>query len=220
MSERETLDPDEGYLKPGDVVADRFEVTELLGEGGMGAVYRAVQRGLKREVALKIIRPDKTRRASARERFLREARVASLLRHPGVVGIFDFGEQGEGGGLYLAMELLNGPALREVVDEDLPLLSWSRVLEIGAAIADVLDAADGVGLVHRDSSPRTRSSCTATPATTNAWSWSTRPRVRRGRRRRASPHDAKCSREPPSMSLEQCRGSPGSDRPRTSTRSA
>lgn len=153
--ERETLDPAvdpaTGYLVPGTVVAERFLVCELLGEGGMGAVYRAEQRGLKREVALKIIRPDRLHRPAARERFLREARVASLLRHPGVVAIHDFGEHA--GGLYLAMELLDGPPLRSCVDEHLQLVSWPRVIAITAAIADVLDAASAVGLVHRDLKP-------------------------------------------------------------------
>jgi len=153
--EKDTLDPalatEAGYLAPGSVVADRFLVCELLGEGGMGAVYRAEQRGLKREVALKIIRPDRLNRPAARERFLREARVASLLRHPGVVSIHDFGEHA--GGLYLAMELLDGPSLRSCVDEHLPLLSWPRVVAITSAIADVLDAASAVGLVHRDLKP-------------------------------------------------------------------
>jgi eukaryotic-like serine/threonine-protein kinase len=165
MSERETLD--DGYLAPGSVVADRFEVVAMLGEGGMGAVYRAVQRGLRREVALKIIRPDRRQRASARERFLREARVASLMRHPGVVGIYDFGEHE--GALFLAMELLNGPALRDVVDEHLPLLSWPRVVAITTAIADVLDAAGSVGLVHRDLKPEN----VILHRDANAWWWST-----------------------------------------------
>ena len=153
--DKATLDPaveaNAGYLVPGAVVADRYLVCELLGEGGMGAVYRAEQRGLKREVALKIIRPDRLHRPAARERFLREARVASLLRHPGVVAIHDFGEHA--GGLYLAMELLDGPSLRSCVDEHLPLLPWPRVVAITAAIADVLDAASAVGLVHRDLKP-------------------------------------------------------------------
>lgn len=153
--DRDTLDPSidraTGYLVPGTVVAERFFVCELLGEGGMGAVYRAEQRGLRREVALKIIRPDRLHRPAARERFLREARVASLLRHPGVVAIHDFGEHA--GGLYLAMELLDGPPLRSCVDEHLQLVSWPRVIAITAAIADVLDAASAVGLVHRDLKP-------------------------------------------------------------------
>ncbi|MCU0676121.1 MAG: serine/threonine protein kinase [Myxococcota bacterium] len=149
--DKKTLDPSEGYLAADAVVADRFVIRELLGEGGMGAVYRAEQRGLKREVALKIIRPDRLHRPAARERFLREARVASLLRHPGVVAIHDFGEHA--GGLYLAMELLDGPPLRVCVDEHLPLLPWSRVIAVAVAIADVLDAASTVGLVHRDLKP-------------------------------------------------------------------
>jgi len=138
-------------LAKGDVVAGRYEVVRLLGEGGMGAVYEATQKGLARSVALKVILPAKAKAERSRRRFLREARVAASVRHPGVVEIHDFGEHEET--LFLAMEMLQGGTLRKIVDEDLPPLPLERVVALGRAIADVLVAAGHAGLVHRDLKP-------------------------------------------------------------------
>lgn len=135
----------------GEVVADRYEITGILGEGGMGCVYRARQKGLNREVALKVIRHDRRGAALARDRFEREAKVTAALRHPGVVQIYDYGEVD--GELYLAMEMLNGSALRSKVDFDLPPLGIQRSIDVAIQIAEVLDAASRVPLVHRDLKP-------------------------------------------------------------------
>ncbi|MEM9073167.1 MAG: serine/threonine-protein kinase [Myxococcota bacterium] len=135
----------------GTIVAGRYEVLELLGEGGMGAVYRAIQIQLRREIALKVILPQRARKETARSRFLREARIAGSLRHPNVVEIYDYGEYEDT--LFLAMELLRGDSLREEVDVDLPLLGLERTLEISRCIADVLATAAQVPVVHRDLKP-------------------------------------------------------------------
>lgn len=137
-------------LGPGDLIAERYRIEAQLGEGGMGAVYRATQLPLKREVALKVILPGKTNDRS-RDRFLREARVASALKHPNVVGIYDYGDHE--GTLFLAMELLNGPSLRSIVDIDLAPLSVERATELAAQVADVLASANAIPLVHRDLKP-------------------------------------------------------------------
>ena len=137
-------------LGPGDLIADRYRIERQLGEGGMGAVYQATQVALKREVALKVILPHKTSDKS-RDRFLREARVASSLKHPNVVAIYDYGDHE--GTLFLAMELLSGPSLRALVDRDLPLLGVERATSIAAQVADVLTAASAIPLVHRDLKP-------------------------------------------------------------------
>ncbi len=136
---------------PGQIVAERYRVEKQLGEGGMGAVYRAVQLGLEREIALKVILPHKAESQQSRDRFLREARISASLRHPGIVEIFDFGEVG--GTLYLAMELLRGESLREWVDYDKPPLSLERSLNIATQIAEVLAFAAERGAVHRDLKP-------------------------------------------------------------------
>ncbi len=140
-----------GLPEIGEAVAGRFVVREGLGMGGMGAVYRATQTPLGREVALKVMLPHGARQKLARDRFLREARVGATLRHPNVVEIFDYGE--EDGRLWLAMELLDGPTLRSLVDEDLPPLPVERALCIAERIADVLSVAARLPAVHRDLKP-------------------------------------------------------------------
>lgn len=138
-------------VKAGDLVAGRFRVGGILGAGGMGTVYRAVQVSLDREVALKVIHTEQASNETVRRRFLREARVAASLRHANAVEIYDFGESGDT--LYMAMELLTGESLRHYVEVDLPPLELRRACRIGREIADVLAAASVIGLVHRDLKP-------------------------------------------------------------------
>jgi hypothetical protein len=95
--------------------------------------------------------PQHAARKGARSRFEREARVASALRHPNAVEVYDFGEHE--GSLYMAMELLMGQTLRSVVDVDLPPLSLPRALNYACQVADVLAAAARIALVHRDLKP-------------------------------------------------------------------
>ncbi len=137
-------------LAPGMRLADRYEILAKLGEGGMGAVYRARQLNLGREVALKVLlaRDEGTEML---RRFEREARVASALRHPNVVEVYDVGEHE--GIVYLAMELLQGSSLRELLGDSGEPLSLAAVLEIGCALADALVAAHQIAVVHRDLKP-------------------------------------------------------------------
>jgi serine/threonine-protein kinase len=93
-------------LAPGTLVAGRYRVGSVLGRGGMGVVYRAVQLPLERPVALKLLRAELLGDDKARARFEREARVASALPHPTAVAIHDFGDHE--GTAYLAMELVEG----------------------------------------------------------------------------------------------------------------
>ena len=143
--------PELDSLPQGTIVAGRYEILSKLGEGGMGAVYLADQIRLGRHMALKVILPEHAARKGARTRFEREARTASALRHNGAVEIYDFGEYE--GSLYLAMELLRGYPLRDVVDIDLPLLKLTRTLNWAEQVADVLTSACDIGLVHRDLKP-------------------------------------------------------------------
>ncbi|HJL06823.1 MAG TPA: serine/threonine-protein kinase [Polyangiaceae bacterium LLY-WYZ-15_(1-7)] len=140
-----------GTIGPGTIVAGRYEIGEMLGEGGMGSVWEATQIALRRPVALKVIHPEKAARSVSRERFLREARVASSIKHGGVVDIYDYGEHA--GVLYLAMERLSGPDLRSIVDVDLPPVPLARAVGMAAEIADVLAAAEAAAAVHRDLKP-------------------------------------------------------------------
>lgn len=139
-----------GALVAGDKIAGRYLIEELLGRGGMGEVYRARQEGLRREVAIKVILPKVAGVPGARDRFEREARVAALLDHPSAVQIFDFGE--DNGRLYLAMELLRGRLLSDIIDDG-GAMPVARALPIATGLADLLCAAHQAGLVHRDLKP-------------------------------------------------------------------
>ncbi len=143
-------------LSPGDSL-DHYVVEALLGEGGMGAVYRALDTRLERRVALKILRPQSETRQSSSTgptsdgpaKLLREARAAAALDHPNATAIFDVGEVD--GVAYIAMELVDGRSLRAYVgDRSVPVdrrIRW--LVDIGSALA----AAHERGLVHRDVKP-------------------------------------------------------------------
>jgi serine/threonine protein kinase/formylglycine-generating enzyme required for sulfatase activity/pimeloyl-ACP methyl ester carboxylesterase len=126
-----------------------YEIVELLGKGGMGAVYRARDDKLERDIALKILPPELTRSAENTARFQREARLAASLNHPNIATIHDVGE--EGGVTYFVMELLRGDSLRDLVT-DAPL-SITRSIDIATGIAAGLSRAHDAGVVHRDLKP-------------------------------------------------------------------
>jgi serine/threonine-protein kinase len=137
--------------KIGDVLAGRYRLESILGEGGMGAVYQATQLDLNRPVAVKIMLPTDDRKGEAVARFEREARVTAALHHPGVVKIFDFGRD-EAGRFFLVMERLVGSVLRRHL-EGRPLSPPARAIDIARQMADVLVATHAIGLVHRDLKP-------------------------------------------------------------------
>ncbi|MBT9556206.1 MAG: serine/threonine protein kinase [Myxococcales bacterium] len=134
----------------GQVFDNRYLVMERLGKGGMGSVYKARQINVGREVALKVLNPDLTEDADAAGRFVREAKVASRLRHPNTIVIFDFGHSEQG--LYIAMELLTGESLYQRLRR-VKVLRYKEVAKIGAAMARSLDEAHSMGIVHRDLKP-------------------------------------------------------------------
>jgi eukaryotic-like serine/threonine-protein kinase len=127
-----------------------------LGHGAMGVTYLAVDRVLRRRVALKVIElpPVSARRDSqpARERFLREARAAAALRHSNVAAVFHFGASPDGNHCYYAMELVQGETLETLVRRDGPL-NAKVALDIAIQIARALMAAAAHGLIHRDLKP-------------------------------------------------------------------
>ncbi|HTO89426.1 MAG TPA: WD40 repeat domain-containing serine/threonine protein kinase [Thermoanaerobaculia bacterium] len=126
-----------------------YEILAPLGAGGMGEVYRARDTRLGREVALKVL-PEALSSDSGRlRRFEKEARSASSLNHPNIVTVHDFGESN--GATFLAMELVEGSTLRELlVEGPLPI---KKLLAIGAQVADGLSKAHEAGIVHRDLKP-------------------------------------------------------------------
>ena len=136
---------------PGRDLDGRFLLGARIGRGGMGAVYRARQHSVDRDVAVKVISPDLKANETATRRFLREARLTAKLGHPNVVSVVDFGETDDGL-LYLAMELLDGRTLREVIAAEAPLPP-ARAVGIAVSICDALEAAHRAGVVHRDLKP-------------------------------------------------------------------
>jgi serine/threonine-protein kinase len=139
---------------PGDVTTGTrvagYRIVRLLGEGGTGAVYLALDEQLDRPVALKLLPPELCRDERFRRRFLREARTAAGIEHPGIVPIYAAGEAD--GLLYLAMRHVPGTDLRHVLDHD-GRLELGRAIRILAPVAEALDAAHAQGLVHRDVKP-------------------------------------------------------------------
>jgi len=134
----------------GRLIAKRYELLHAVGDGGMGVVYRALDKRLGRDVAVKLLLPRWSQDKATRTRFIREARVAAQLKHPNAIEVFDFGEHESS--LYLVMELLRGETLFDYMTEQgqLPI---QRVAHVGYRIADVLVAAHELTLVHRDLKP-------------------------------------------------------------------
>jgi pimeloyl-ACP methyl ester carboxylesterase len=133
-----------------DVRIAGYELEELAGRGGMGAVYVARDERLGRRVALKVVAPELATDERFRERFLREWRIAASLEHPNIVPIHGAGE--ENGQLYLAMRYVDGTDLRALLARE-GTLDPARALRIAAQVASALDAAATQGLVHRDVKP-------------------------------------------------------------------
>ena len=127
-----------------------YEVEEEIGRGGMGVVYRAYQPNLQRKVAVKVLLPHLAKDADFVERFMREARAAAKLHHPGLVTIFDVGELD--GTYYFSMQWLQGKTLEDRLTEpgDLPL---DEVVSIVSQMASALGYAHQAGVVHRDVKP-------------------------------------------------------------------
>ncbi len=153
-----TLVKHPGDAMLGTAIDDRYLIYDVIGAGGMGSVYKAIQRPLGRVVAVKTIRPRVPASGEAGQidpeqsaRFLLEARLQARLDNPGLVAIFDFGTTAEGV-LYMVQAFVDGASLQSIIDSD-GALSPARALGLAAQIAAALASAHDAGLLHRDIKP-------------------------------------------------------------------
>jgi serine/threonine-protein kinase len=140
----------------GQTIDGRYELLEIVGSGGFGAVYRARHLALGGEIAVKFLLEGGARTSEVRARFRREAEILGRLRHPGIVSAVDFGE--DAGDPYLVMELVQGTPLSKLVvrrdDAGAPrLMTKERVIALLVQLLEVLEAAHAAGVVHRDLKP-------------------------------------------------------------------
>ena len=137
-----------------EILDNKYQVEQLLGKGGMGAVYRATHLGTKRTVAVKLIHPQLSAYDQFVARFRREAEAAGRLRHPNVVDVTDFGiaHTTNGPVAYLVMEYLDGCTLAEIVSEEGALpIPW--VIDILEQVCAAVEEAHRAGIIHRDLKP-------------------------------------------------------------------
>jgi serine/threonine protein kinase len=137
--------------QPGDTIAGRFELISKVGAGAFGAVFKARQLGIDRQVAIKLLMPDAdTVDSTAVARFKREAKLSSSLEHPNTITIHDYGEWQ--GVLYLAMEYVRGQSLRQMIKKE-GRMSPERSVHITLQILASLGEAHSRGIIHRDMKP-------------------------------------------------------------------
>src|SRR6266487_3041363 len=140
-----------GQLEPGSVLGERYEILQLLGEGGMGAVYKARDREVDRYVALKVIRPELARQQEVLQRFKQELILARQVTHKNVIRIFDLGEAA--GIKYISMDYLEGRDLKGLLKER-GKLTAEEATKIMVQVCAALEAAHAEGVVHRDLKPQ------------------------------------------------------------------
>jgi len=138
-------------LNPGDVLGGRYEILQLLGEGGMGAVYKAQDRELDRPVALKLIRPEMASSPSILARFKQELLLSRQVTHKNVIRIYDLGDAD--GVKFITMEFVEGRDLRSLIQEK-KKFSPEEAVEIMQQVCQALEAAHNVGVIHRDLKPQ------------------------------------------------------------------
>jgi tetratricopeptide (TPR) repeat protein/predicted Ser/Thr protein kinase len=142
-------------LQPGDVLGGRYEILQMLGEGGMGAVYKAMDRELDRPVALKLIRPELAANPSILARFKQELLLAHQVTHKNVIRIYDLGDAD--GVKFISMEFVDGVDLRALIKErenEKKKFTPEEAVQITEQICRALEATHAVGVIHRDLKPQ------------------------------------------------------------------
>ncbi|MFJ5721763.1 protein kinase [Streptomyces sp. NPDC093149] len=148
----------QGRYAGGSVAGGRYQLRDLLGEGGMASVYLAYDSALDRQVAIKTLHTELGREQSFRERFRREAQAVAKLQHTNIVSVFDTGEDELGGALmpYIVMEYVEGQPLGSVLQADVQsygAMPADKALKVTADVLAALDTSHEMGLVHRDIKP-------------------------------------------------------------------
>ena len=143
--------PQQATLEPGMVLAQRYEIVEILGQGGMGAVYKATDRELNRTVAIKVIRPDLARDQGIVDRFKQELLLAHQVTHRNVIRIYDLSEAD--GMKFITMEYVEGENLLTLLHEK-KKFAPEEAVEIMQQVCRALEAAHTVGVIHRDLKPQ------------------------------------------------------------------
>ena len=136
-------------MKIGQIIKERYEIVEILGEGGMAFVYKARDKQLQRDVAIKTLKPNYVNQEKFVDRFRREAQTAANLNHPNIVQIFDWGIEDEP---YFVMEYIEGNTLTSIISGN-RIVGLNDILYIGSQVANGLKEAHKRGLVHRDIKP-------------------------------------------------------------------
>lgn len=140
---------------PGDLIADRYKITGILGRGGFGTVYAGEHTGTRQHIAIKMLASEAGVDGEAMERFYREAQITAQLTHPNTVRVFDVGRVDDGP-LYLVMEMLRGPTLEQILASLKAKglgMSETQAIALMLPILSSLAEAHSAGLVHRDLKP-------------------------------------------------------------------
>src|ERR1035438_3176348 len=140
-----------GTWSPGSKIRGKYEVVCKVGQGGMGAVYKAVHLAFNELRALKVMAPELLSDELFVKRFKHEAAITRKLQHPNAVRVDDI-DEAEDGRPFIVMEFIEGKSLKEVIQAEAPMAP-DRVCQITAQVAKALDAAHRLGIVHRDIKP-------------------------------------------------------------------
>ncbi len=146
-----SISPNRDHLQPGDVLGNRYEIWNVLGEGGMGTVYKALDREVDHLVALKLIRPDMAANPTILARFKQELLTARQVTHRNVIRIYDLSEID--GVKFITMEFVEGCDLHKLLLDE-GKLAPERAVEIMRQVCLALEAAHAVGIIHRDLKPQ------------------------------------------------------------------
>lgn len=148
----------------GEIIDGRYRVERLLGQGGMGEVFEALELGLERMVAIKFLRPELASDEEVMERFRREAKSAAALGHPNIAAVYALGE---GSRPHMVMEALRGRNLKEILVQDGPQ-PGPRVADIACQVLSALGTAHRTGIIHRDIKPANIFVCEGGPVPSQA----------------------------------------------------